>query len=221
MFQLTATQLAILIAVSGIAGWLLRKNLWRAIVYLFPTSVLIDDDAPATAKLKLPDPLSKHAETLTHLGFTFIGTHLEHPRLGAAVLMFDYASEEQQAFASLFLTEDDEARVELLTPTEAGGFVRTANYRRTALEEKGYFSGYLDRVPLDRLLQAHQRTAAGVGLPRTQWDTAARLAAARAWYQSPSAARELRRQHQSGLVWTFGAVVSLGLEGLALATLVG
>lgn len=218
VFQLTATQLAIIVAVSGAAGWLLRKNLWRAGVWLFPTSVKVEDDAPATANLKLPATLDKHAQELQRLGFKFIGTHVEQPRLASAVTSYDYALAEGHAFASLFLSEDDEPRVELLTPLEGGGFVRTANYRRTALEEKGYFSGYLENIPLERVLHAHQRTVTHLGTPISTWDTDARLKAARAWYQSPAAQRELRRQHQTGLVWTFGAAVSVGL---VLVTLVG
>lgn len=218
MFQLTTTQLAILIAVSGAAGWLLRKNLWRAGVWIFPSSVKVEDDAPADAKLRIPQPLEPSTVELQKLGFTFIGTHLEQPRFGAATLSFDYASADAHAFASVFESEEREPRVELLTPLAGGGFVRTANYRRSALEEKGYFSGYLENIPLERVLHAHQRTAASLGAAVEQWDTAGRLAAARAWYKSPSAARELRQQHQSGLVWTFGAMVS---AGLAVATLVG
>lgn len=218
MFQLTATQLAIVVAVSGAAGWLLRKNLWRAGVWLFPTSVRVEDDAPADAKIRVPQPLTAQADTLLKLGFHFIGTHHEQPRFGAATLHFDYASAEGHAFVSLFLSEDDEPRAELLTPLEGGGFVRTANYRRTAIEEKGYFSGYLENIPLERVLHAHQRTVGSLGTPLNKWDTEGRLAAARAWYQSPAAQRELRRQHQSGLVWTFGAMVS---AGLVVATLVG
>ncbi len=218
MFHLTTTQLAVIVAVSVAAGWLLRRNLWRAIVWLMPSTVRVEDDAPADAKVKLPLPLDKHAAELARLGFRFIGTHLEQPRLGAAVLSFDYASNEAHAYASLTLGEDEEPRVELLTPLAGGGFVRTASYRRSALEEKGYFSGYLENVPLERLVQAHQRTAAGTGTPVDTYDTAARLAAAKAWYQYPAAARELRQQHQSGLMWTFGAVVG---ACLALVTLVG
>jgi len=218
MFHLSATQLAIIVAVSVAAGWLLRRNLWRAIVWLMPTTVRVEDDAPADAKVKLPLPLEPQVKELARLGFTFIGTHLEQPRLCAAVLSFDYANKEAQAYATLFLGDDDEPRIELLTPLAGGGFVRTASYRRSALEEKGYFSGYLENVPLERLLHAHQRTAASIGQPVETYDTASRLAAAKAWYQSPAAARELRQQHQSGLVWTFGAVVG---AGLALVTLVG
>ena len=218
MFHLTATQLAIVVAVSGAAGWLLRKNLWRAGVWLFPTSVKIEDDAPASAKLRVPDALVPLEKALSALGFDFIGTHLEQPRFRASTLHFDYASAEGHAFASLFLSDEDDACAELLTPLEGGGFVRTANYRRTAIEEKGYFSGYLENIPLERVLHAHQRTVASLGTPKSRWDTEGRLAAARAWYQSPAAQRELRRQHQSGLMWTFGAMVS---AGLVVVTLVG
>lgn len=221
MFHLTTTQLAVIVAVSVAAGWLLRRNLWRAIVWLMPTSVRVEDDAPADAKVKLPLPLEPLVRELTRLGFRFIGTHLEQPRLGAAVLSFDYANDEGHAYASLFMSEEEEPRIELLTPLAAGGFVRTASYRRSALQEKGYFSGYLENVPLDRLLHAHQRTAANFGRPVETYDAASRLAAAKAWYQSPAAARELRQQHQSGLVWTFGAVVGAGLALVRLVTLVG
>ncbi|MBL8956606.1 MAG: hypothetical protein JNK82_37875 [Myxococcaceae bacterium] len=218
MFHLTTTQLAVIIAISGTAGWLLRRNLWRAILYLSPTSVRVEDDAPADAKVKLPLTLDPLVKTLAQLGFRFIGTHLEQPQLKAAVLSFDYANVEAQAYASLFVSEEGEPRVELLTPLAGGGFVRTASYRRSALEERGYFSGYLENVPLERLLHAHQRTAAKLGEPVRTFDTASRLAAAKAWYQSPAAARELRQQHQSGLVWSFGAVVAAGLAFATLLT---
>src|SRR4051812_37191535 len=125
MFHLTTTQLAIVIAVSGAAGWLLRKNLWRALVWIFPSSVRVEDDAPASARLRLPQVLDPQAAELAQLGFTFIGTHLEQPRLGAAVLSFDYSSRDAHAFASLFVSEEGDPRLELLTPLAAGGFVRT------------------------------------------------------------------------------------------------
>ena len=47
MFHLTLSQLTALIALSAAAGWVLRKNAWRAGVWLFPKSVLVEDDAPA------------------------------------------------------------------------------------------------------------------------------------------------------------------------------
>src|SRR4051812_305823 len=103
MFHLTAMQLAIVVAVSAAAGWLLRKNLWRAGVWIFPSSVRIDDDAPATAKLRIPQALEPHVRELERLGFQFIGTHVEQPRFAAPVLSFDYASKEASAFASIFL----------------------------------------------------------------------------------------------------------------------
>jgi hypothetical protein len=218
MFQLTPAQLAALIALSAAAGWVLRKNAWRAGVWLFPSSVVVEDDAPADAKVRIPLNLEPLVKVLDGLGFKFIGTHVEQPRFGAATLSFDYASSEGRAFASLFLNEEEEPRAEYLTPIAGGGFVRTANYRRSALEEKGYFSGYLENIPLERVLHAHQRTVATTGQVVEAWDTRARLDAARAWYKSPAAARELRQMHQQGLMWTFGAVVSVGL---AVVTLVG
>jgi hypothetical protein len=68
LFQLSATQLAILMAVSATAGWLLRRNLWRAGVWVFPTSVRVEDDAPADAKVPEPLALESHAATLQREG---------------------------------------------------------------------------------------------------------------------------------------------------------
>src|SRR5581483_8107676 len=100
---------------------------------------------------------------------------------------------------------------------EKGGFVRTANYRRSAYEAPGYFSGYLDNVPLERILVAHQRRVVALGPPRERWDVAARVEAGKAWYESDGAQRELRQLHQQGLMWTFGAVV---VAALSLWTLI-
>jgi hypothetical protein len=211
-------QLAILAVVLGVALWLLRRNLWRALLYLSPSTARIEEDAPADAKLNLPDELVPLADELRAVGLAFIGAHLELPRFGPTFTLYDYGSPKAQTFASLFLSPDGAPRVELFTPMQGGGFVRTANYRRSALELPGYFSGYLERVPLDRLVTAHQRRVAALGEPIPAWDITARVAAARTWYQSAGAQAELRQQHQQGLAMTFGAVV---IFGLALVTVVG
>jgi hypothetical protein len=215
---LTPLQLAVLAAVLGMSAWLLRRNLWRAVVYLSPRTVKVEEDAPADAKLKRPDALALPAAELEALGLKFIGTHLEEPRLKSPVLCFDFASPTAHTFASLFLDDDQQPRVELLTPLEKGGFVRTANYRRSAFEGPGYFSGYLENIPLERILVAHQRRVAALGPPREGWDVAARVAAGKAWYSSYGAQRELRQLHQQGLVMTFGAVV---VGALGVWTLLG
>lgn len=203
-------------SVVAVAAWLLKKHLWRAILYFFPTSVTVEEDAPAHAKLRLPDALIAPAAELERLGLVFIGTHLEQPKLRPAILSFDYASGEAGAFVSLFVNDAGEARAELFTPMASGGFVRTANYRRSALELPGYFSGYLENVPLGRVLHAHQRRVTALGAPAPAWDVNARVAATRAWYQSLGAGRELRQQHANGLMWTFGAFV---IGGVGLVTL--
>ncbi len=202
--------------VLAAAFYILRLNLWRALLYLFPSSVRVEEDAPADAKLKLPNAILGPAEQLQKLGLEFIGAHIEQPRLRPPVTCFDYASPDSHTFASLFVGEEGQARAELLTPLE-GGFVRTANYRRSALEAAHYFSGYLENIPLDRLLHAHQRRVAAMGPPKTGWNVGARVEAARAWYASHGARLELHQQHQQGLVWTFGAFV---IAGVAVVTLV-
>jgi hypothetical protein len=200
----------------GVSLWLLRRNLWRAIVYLSPRTVKVEEDAPADAKLKRPDALVTPSAELERLGLRFIGTHIEEPRLKPALLVFDFASPEAHTFASLYVDEHGDPRAELFTPLEKGGFVRTANYRRSAYEAPGYFSGYLDNVPLERILVAHQRRVVALGPVREGWDVAARVEAGRAWYLSDGALRELRQLHQQGLMWTFGAVVVLALSAWTL-----
>jgi hypothetical protein len=211
-FDLTGTQAAIITAVAAAAAWLFRKNYWRALLFLRPSSVEIEADAPADAKVRLPDALIPLADELTKLPVPFIGTHYESPRFAPPRLIFDYGSREAQTFVSLFV-EDGEPRAELLTPLQGGGFVRTGNYRRTAIERAGrYFSGYMENVPLDRLLRAHQRQLASFGVPAEGWDLTARVQAAKAWYQGHGA-REVRQQNAPGLLWTVG---SLGMVAAAI-----
>jgi hypothetical protein len=214
--SLAPVQLAILALVVGVSVWLLRRNLWRAVLYLLPRTMNVEEDAPADAKLRLPEQLLTWAAELERHGLKFIGAHLEEPRFGKPLLCFDYASAEAHTFASLFLDAEGEPRAELLTPLEKGGFVRTANYRRSAYEAPGYFSGYLDNVPLERVLVAHQRRVVALGPAREGWDVAARVAAGKAWYGSDGAARELKQLHQQGLMWTFGAVIVFGLGVVTL-----
>jgi len=147
------------------------------------------------------------------LGFTLLGTHVEHAKLRKPVVSWDYVDEKHTAFATLHEGLNGRARLYYFTPTANGGFVLTANYRRPSREVKHrYLSGGLEGVSADRLWAAHQRRIPELGEPKADWTLEGRVAAAHAWFQGPGAT-ELRLQNAVGLLWTVGA---LGMVGAAL-----
>jgi hypothetical protein len=203
---------AMAVLVVAVASVLLWWNLWRAIIFLFPGSVQLQVDAPPGMTPVTGALEGTHDELVQH-GFKLLGTHLEHPRLGRTQLSWDYVDGQQQAFASLHVGARGRARLYLLTPTENGGFVLTANYRRPSREVKQrYLAGALEEVSFDRLWAAHQRRIPEVGTPKAEWTLEGRVAAGRAWFQGPGAL-ELRLQNAVGLLWTVGA---LGMVGAAM-----
>ncbi len=210
MSSLHPAQLFVLALASLV---LIRWNLWRAVLFLAPGSVLVDSDAPAGAA-PLPAPLSGPHRALLALGFVALGTHLEHPRFGKRLLSFDYAHPTERVYASLFLGLSG-PRLYLLTPTRGGGLVLTADFRRPAREEKGrYLSGTVEGATPERLLRAHQRRVAELGEPDSSWTLDGRVDAARSWY-SGAGKTEVRQQNAVGLLWT---VFAIGMVGAALWT---
>ena len=194
--------------------WFLKQNAWRAWLFLRPQSVQLEPDAPADANVKIPAQLESLVEGLLRSSFRFIGTHWEECRFRKPRLVFDYAGEN--VFASLFLSDAQRPQVELLTPLSGQGFVRTANFRRPALEGPNYFSGYLVGVSVERLVQAHLRRCEAIGTPQGPWDLPTRLSAGQSWLQTEHGRKETRRQHQRAAVWSLGAALVMAIAIQAL-----
>ena len=189
----------------GVIAVVMRGNLWRAWLCLKPTSITIEADAPA-GQVKLPEALEKPDVELRGIGFVSLGSHLEQPRFGPAMLSYDYAHEKEQAFATLYLGTTGEPKIYFLTRTTGGGFVITANHRRPAREIKGqYLSGALESLPAARVFTAHVRRVADVGTPDGALTQAARVEAAKAWFAGPGNL-EVRQQNALGLLWSVGTV---------------
>jgi hypothetical protein len=194
--------------------WVLRANLWRAILFVRPQSIRIEADAPA-GQVKLPEELFALDAALRAAGFASLGSHSERPRLGQETFSYDYLHAQEKVYGTAYVGRDGSARLYLLTPTTNGGYVITANYRRPARERKGaYVSGALENPTVERLLKAHQRRVPEVGQSATgaAGDQEARLAAARAWFEG-SGQGEVRMQNAFGLLWTLG---TLGMVAAAI-----
>lgn len=200
----------------GIGGVLLRWHAWRAWLFVAPQSVRIEADTPGP--VSPPDVLGSLHAQLGERGFTMLGTHVEHPHLGPALTVFDYANEAERAFASTFVSTDGHARCYLLTACDDGAVALTANYPRHSQEHAGrYLAGHLDGVGVERLLNAHTRRAGSLGAARGPWTLEERVAIARRWYATVGS-RELRHQNAVSLLWTLGA---LGMVGAALLKALG
>lgn len=191
---------------------ILRLHLWRALIFLKPSSVRVEADAPAD-NVTVPGALEPAWDHLRAEGFTLLGTHLEEARFAPAVTMYDAVHAEKRVFASLSIAKEGGAQLVLLTPTAAGGFVLTANYRRPAREVPGrYSSGGIEGAAPERLVKAHLRRTEGLATPNDGWTLDGRVAAARAWYLG-AGKTELRQQHAVGLLWTLFAI---GMVGAAI-----
>lgn len=200
---------AVVIALAGAV--LLRFQLWRAVLFLSPQSVRVEADTPDPSVM-VPGVLEPAWDALKAAGFVPLGSHLEHARFAPAVTLYDAVHEERGTFASVFEDHDGQARVVLLSPTEAG-FVLTANYRRPARDVPGrYISGAIDGASVERLVNVHARRLASLGAAKGPWTLDARVDAARNWFRGAGKA-ELRQQHAVGLLWTLGA---LGMVGAAI-----
>jgi len=202
----------VLLLVVAVAAALLRWHLWRAVVFVAPRSVRVEADTPDDS-VPVTGSLESTHEALLKLGFSLLGTHVEHPRLRRPTMCWDYVDAKRSAFATLYEGPEGRAQLDFLTPTEGGGFVLTANYRRPSREVKHrYLSGALEGASSDRLWAVHQRRIPELGAPAAEWTLEGRVAAARAWLQGPGAV-ELRLQNAVGLLWTVGA---LGMVGAAM-----
>lgn len=195
-----------------LGAFLIRRELWRALICLFPQSVRVEVDTP-DPDVQVPAPLEATWEALQKLGFLPLGSHVEHPFAVAPTVHYDAVHAGHHVFASVSCARFEQPRLVLFTPTDGGGVV-TANYRRPAREVSGhYLSGGLEGASADRLVNAHLRRLAGVGAPKASWTLEGRVEAARAWYRGAGKV-ELRQQHVVGLLWTAGG---LGMVGAALA----
>ncbi len=229
MLDLGSPVFAVLAFVLGVV--MLRLNVWRGFLVLKPDSMRLLIEDPGELR-EVPAVLEPTHDALKALGFVSIGSHLEHPRFGAATLMYDYANATDGVFATLFEgpawgvrfhrgfgyvprseAEGPRARLVMMTPTDNGGCVLSANSRRPGANVAGrYLSGALVGVTPERLLKAHLRRVPELGTPKAEWTIEGRLAVARAWY-SDVGKTELRQQHAVGLLWTLGA---LGMVGASL-----
>jgi hypothetical protein len=197
-------QLATALAGLGLAVSLLVLNLWRAALFLFPSRVRVEPDAPAD-QMKLPTELAPAAEQLRASGFIPLGSHEEKPPLRRATLSYDYAHPGERVFATLHLGPDGAPRLYFLTPLAPEGFVITAGYRRPALEIPGlYRSGGLEEAPPERLFRAHLKRLEGLS-PTGDFTWEGRVEAGRSWYRGLGQ-KEIRRQNLPGLLWTVAAL---------------
>lgn len=190
---------------AAVIAVVMRGNLWRAWLCLWPTSMVLEADAPA-GQVKLPEELEKPDAELRALGLISIGSHLERPRFGPETFSYDYAHPTEKCFATLYVGRTGAPRLYFLTPTSGGGFVITANHRRAAREIKGrYLSGALESLPASRVFTAHLRRVSQVGTPQAELTQEGRLAAGRAWFAGHGNL-EVRQQNALGLLWTVGTV---------------
>lgn len=197
-------KLGFVVASLVLAIVLLSLNLWRAVLFLFPSSVRVEPEAPAD-QMDLPVELEPLATQLKALGFVPLGSHEEKPRLQKATRSYDWAHPGERVFATLHLGHDGSPRLYLLTPVAPQGFVITAGYRRPALEVPGvYRSGSLEDASPERLLRAHLRRLEGF-TPTGNFTWEGRVEAGRSWYQGLGR-KEIRRQNLQGLLLTVMAL---------------
>ncbi len=195
----------------------LRLQAWRALLCLWPSSVRVEPEEPATV-LTVPGALEGPVEALRALGFVLVGSHSEAPRLTSATLYVDLVEPGRGTWASVCEARRGErprARVTLTSHT-AQGWVVTADFRRPARDVAGSAAGGVEGAPPERLLKAHvRRVQAPEAVVAPTLD--ARVELARAWYAGPGRA-ELRQQHAIGLLWTLGALALLGTPFFAASS---
>ncbi len=196
--------LVVVIAVLVAVG-LLRVQTWRALLCLWPKSLRVEPEEPASA-LTVSGVLEPAVDALRAQGFTVVGSHSEAPRLGPAELFVDLAHAGSGIWAQVSAPhsrDERSARVTLLTPTD-GAWVLTSNFRRPARDTARVAVGGLEGATPERLVKAHaRRLAAGASLPEVSLD--ARVALARDWYASVGVT-EVRLQHARGLMWSLFAL---------------
>lgn len=195
-----------------LAAWVLQRNLWRAVLVVWPSSLRIEADAPAGHE-RLPSELRGLDQALKAMGFSSLGQHVERPYFTRELVSLDYAHAGERAYASLYLGRDGQARLYFLSRTDQGAFVLSANHRRPSTDLPGrYFSGSLEDVAADRIFNAHKKRTAAYGAPVGEPTQEARVELARAWYRGPGGP-EVRQQNVLGLLWTVG---TLGMVAAAI-----
>ncbi len=197
-----ARQWALYLVGAVLAAWMLRRNLWRALLFFKPTALRLEPDAPAN-QMNVPEHLGRRHAELLSLGFVPLGTHLERVPLGATTLSYDYGHPSELTFATVSDTPYG-PRLYLLNRAERG-FVVTADYRRPSKEKKDYLAGSLESVSPERLVKAHQRRLETLGKPQGECTLEGRLALGREWLAGPGSS-ETRQQNLLGLLWTVGTV---------------
>lgn len=208
---MTPQYLLLVATLVAVAVVLLRYNLWRAVLFVSPSSLRIDAEDPGAAK-SVPEALRGAEASLLESGFRALGTHSERPVLGPARLCWNYLHPGEGTVATLF-EGDDGVHAWFVSRLEGGGYVITANYRRPAREVAGrYASGYLEDVPLDRVYRAHTRRLAGLQVRTDPLTLEDRVELQRAWYGGLGKP-EVRQENFRGLLWSLG---TLGMVAAAI-----
>jgi hypothetical protein len=188
------------VAISLALGLLiLWRNLPGALMFLRPGLVRVRR-APEDA---LDEPLFAEMEgELAPLGFRRLGAHLEKAPLRRPVLSYDFVNEAEHTFGSAF-RDGGVMRLYLLTPFSGGGFVLTADHRRTGVERGDYLAGGLPGAGPDALLAAHRRRVERLvregRQPLADLSMDAREQAAVRWHRG-AGARELRLRNANQLI---------------------
>ena len=94
----------ILAVVFGVVAWGLRRNLSRAVLFVAPSTLLLDSEDPPD-HMQVPDELAALAGELRRLGFVPVGSRREKPPLSAALTHYDYAKPESKVFGTLFISK--------------------------------------------------------------------------------------------------------------------
>lgn len=201
---LEPVNLFILLGGCVLAGVVLYRNFWRALLCVAPSTLSVESEDPPD-RIQLPVELRSIAAELMALDFAPIGSRREKPKFAPATIAYDYANAKDRVFATLNVGRDGRPRLYFLTPVANGGFVITANYRRPAREVRGrYLAGSLDDFPPERVYKAHLRRIES--LPASgEYTQEGRLEAAKAWVAGPGRG-ELRQQNLAALVWTAGTL---------------
>lgn len=201
------------VALVGAIGLIvLRLSLWRALLFVSPTSIRIDPEDPGAAR-DVPDALRASAAQLAQLGFVPLGTHSERPRFGPHTLCWNYVHPDDATVATLYEGRDGTPHLYFLSVLAGGGYAITANYRRAAREVPGrYVSGWLEDIPADRVYRAHTRRVASIEVAPPPSSLDARVDLQRAWYGGFGKS-EVRQQNMQGLLWSLG---SLGMVAAAI-----
>lgn len=201
--------LAAIVATLILAAVIVWHNLWRALLFLRPTSVRIEPDAPGD-QMNLPEPLEPTARQLEALGFLRLGTHEEKAPLRRKTYSYDFVRADFQTFATVYEGLSGQPQLYLLTAAQKPGsteegMVLTANFKRPIRDLETYRAGGVPGADAERLWTLHQRRLKGL-TPVGERTLEARVALARRWY-AEQGRRDVRQQNAQGAFWTLAAVL--------------